>query len=353
MNKNILPKTKYERESLIKSFLLFFLSIEILIGLIFYLNYKNLILQKKEEIFLKLKNYSYTLKGEEFEIDIIPKKTNQKFYELKENNREFYILVPIPYTEEDIFKISYSKKKFYDDLSYERNRLLIIFFSSSFIVLIMSLFFSIYSLQPIRKALNLLEETTKDIIHDINTPLMSILVNLKILKMELKENQEIKRIEQAVNQLKNLYENLNVLSKETEKYTQEINLKTLIEEKLFSLKEIYLDIKVETDLKEIKLTKDPTAVERIISNLLTNAFKHNIQDGYVKIKLSDNNIEIENSSKKIKNISKLYDRFYKESQRGLGLGLSIVKKLADEINWKIKLETKENKFKVTVEFDKT
>ncbi len=350
MNKNFLFKNKHEKESLIKSFLLFFFSIEILISIIFYLNYQSLIFQKKQEIFLKLKNYSYTLKGEEFKIEIISKNKNQKFYELEENNKEFYIFVPIPYVEDDILKISYSKDKFYKDLQPEKEKLLVAFSISTLIVLIMSFIFSIYSLQPLRKALNILEETTKDIIHDINTPLMSILVNLKILKMEIKGNEEIKRIEQAANQLKNLYENLNIASKELQKSIEEINLKEIIEKEIFNLKELHPDIKVETDLKDMSVSSDRTAVERIISNLLSNAFKHNVPNGYVKVYLSSNELVIENSCKEIKNPEKLFDRFYRESQRGLGLGLSIVKKFADEIGWKINIDTDKNKFKVVINF---
>jgi len=203
----------------------------------------------------------------------------------------------------------------------------IAFSISTLIVLIMSFIFSIYSLQPLRKALNILEETTKDIIHDINTPLMSILVNLKILKMEIKENEEIKRIS-----------------------LEQINLKEIIQKEIFNLKELYPDIKVETNLEDIIVSSDRTAVERIISNLLSNAFKHNVLNGYIKVYLSSNELIIENSSKEIKNPKKLFDRFYKESQRGLGLGLSIVKKLADEIGWKINIDTDKDKFKVVINF---
>jgi two-component system OmpR family sensor kinase len=350
LNKKLLFKNKHEKESLTKSFFLFFLSIETLISIIFYLNYQNLIFQKKQEVFLKLKNYSYTLKGKEFKIEIFPKTKNQKFYELKENQKEFYIYVPIPYTENDVFKISYDKIRFYNDLKPEKEKLLVMFLISTLIIFVMAFLFSIYSIHPLRKALNILEETTKDIIHDINTPLMSILVNIKILKMEIKENEEISRIEQSANQLKNLYENLKIASKELEKNYENINLKLAIEKEVSNFKKIYPDIKVELDLENIVVNSDKIAVERIISNLVSNAFKHNIPNGYIKIKLSNNDLVIENSSNKIKNPEKLFDRFYRESQRGLGLGLSIAKKLANELNWKLKIKAEKDRFKVILNF---
>ena len=309
-----------------------------------------MIFQKKQEIFLKLKNYSYTLKGKEFKIDVVPKRNNKKFYELKENNKEFFIYVPIPYTENDVFKISYSKDRFFNDIKPEKNKLLLTFSLSTLFVLVLSFLFSIYSLQPLRKALNILEETTKDIIHDINTPLMSILVNLKILKMSYKENEEIKRIEQATNQLKNLYQNLNLISKEIEKNIESVNIKSVIQKELDNFQKLYPEIKVRVDLKNTVLETDKTALERIISNLLSNAFKHNIPDGYVKVILTSEKLIIENSSREIKNPEKLFDRFYKESQRGLGLGLSIVKKLSEDLGFKVKIETEKNRFKILLIF---
>ena len=59
---------------------------------------------------------------------------------------------------------------------------------------------------------------------------------------------------------------------------------------------------------------------------------------------------IENSSPQIKNPDKLFDRYYKESQRGIGLGLSIVKKLSHELGWNLKINIEKGKFKVILQF---
>jgi len=53
--------------------------------------------------------------------------------------------------------------------------------------------------------------------------------------------------------------------------------------------------------------------------------------------MKDNIFSISNSSYGIKNPSKVFDRFYKESKRGLGIGLHIVDKLSKELNIKVDL----------------
>ena len=72
--RKILPETKYEKESLTKSFLLFFISMEILLIIIAFLYYSNKTIELEKEIFLRLKNYSYKLKGESYKIELEERK---------------------------------------------------------------------------------------------------------------------------------------------------------------------------------------------------------------------------------------------------------------------------------------
>ncbi|HIE35094.1 MAG TPA: ATP-binding protein, partial [Campylobacterales bacterium] len=47
--------------------------------------------------------------------------------------------------------------------------------------------------------------------------------------------------------------------------------------------------------------------------------------------------------KGIKKPDKVFDRYYKEQDRGIGIGLHIVKKLCDELMIPIHIKSKENK----------
>jgi hypothetical protein len=72
---------KVEKESLIKSFLLFFISQSLLLGALFAINYQKEIQTLDEQIFSKMRICSFDLKCREFHIDFVPK-TNQELYKL-------------------------------------------------------------------------------------------------------------------------------------------------------------------------------------------------------------------------------------------------------------------------------
>ncbi len=51
---------------------------------------------------------------------------------------------------------------------------------------------------------------------------------------------------------------------------------------------------------------------------------------------------IKDTGKGIKHPEKVFTRFYKEQERGIGIGLHIVKKLCDEMKIPIRLESEVN-----------
>ena len=107
-------------------------------------------------------------------------------------------------------------------------------------------------------------------------------------------------------------------------------------------------MEVSLEAEDLKTKADRNAWRRIVENLLSNAFKHNVKNGWVRVVLKDKTFLVENSSKPLKNTSKVFERYYRESQRGLGLGLSIVKKLAEEMGWEVRHSYREGVFSVKV-----
>jgi two-component system OmpR family sensor kinase len=76
-------KNKYEKEAFLKAFSLYFVSITILVLVIFYFHYKSLLLEQKQLLFLEMKNFALTFEGEKFKLDLVPLKKGQKlpYYE--------------------------------------------------------------------------------------------------------------------------------------------------------------------------------------------------------------------------------------------------------------------------------
>ena len=345
-----LPKTAYERESLLKSFLLFFLTMEVFLGVISYLLYHSELTALKNRVFLELKNYSYTFEGEKFRIDVVSVGEKTAFYELFEGEEGLYILVPVPVSDRDALKITYPAESLSEDVGSILRYVTLFFTLSSVTALFMSVFFSLYALNPLRRALQMIEEVTRDIIHDLNTPLMTLRVNLKILRSRFGKEEEIERAELALRQLETLRENLRPLRKQAELKLEDVNVKELIEGEIDVLQKVYPDKRVHRELSPVTLRADRNAVMRIVSNILENAFKHSPRASWVRVVLKEDALLVENPSRPPENMDKLFDRYYKESQRGLGLGLAIVKDLCRELGWKVEAEYVNGIFRMRVTF---
>ena len=348
--KRLLPKNRFEREALLKAFIIFFFTIEIFILVITLLLVKIEIEHLRHNVYLKLVNYSYTFQGKEFRIDITEIENPQDLYGFKEDESGLYILVPIPGVQKDALKVIYPKEKFFQDLKEIFKDFGLLFLIATVVNGFISYFFALYTIIPLRKAVELITEVARDISHDMNTPLTSLLLNLSILKRKSDE-QAIKRMEMAINQLKYLRENLSKFQETTLLRREEVNLKELLEASVRDIAKLYPDISLELHAEDVKILGDKNAVKRIIDNLVVNAFKHNIRGGEVRILLTKQKLVIENTSRPIRNIDRIFERFYKESQRGTGLGLAVVKELVDELRWKIKAEYTDGKFRITLSWN--
>jgi signal transduction histidine kinase/ligand-binding sensor domain-containing protein/DNA-binding response OmpR family regulator len=102
---------------------------------------------------------------------------------------------------------------------------------------------------------------------------------------------------------------------------------------------------------EIKVYFDRNFIERILSNLLGNAFKYTTNNGTIELNLSikDNFIRIEVVDNGLgiakEKFDSIFDRFYQqeENAQGTGIGLSLVKNLVETHHGKILLDSELNK----------
>jgi len=328
-----------EKESLLKSFILFFLVIEIFLIFIFYHYYKIEEEHTRENLFLEMKNYSLFFDDDRFDIDVVQQDQKSKFYELYFDKDSLFILIPFPTDQDDLLKILYPKKKYKALLYTIKLSILRQFFFLSFIAVLISLLFSFYVLSPLRQSLQLLEVFIKDIIHDLNTPLTSILINLKMMDAK---NEEVESITNSAKTISMLHHNLDAYLKEIAFEKEKFHLEKMINEQIAFFAPMYHYLDWEIDIQDSIIKSDKNALARIIYNLLSNACKYNTSEGFIKIKTDKNTISVSNSSYGIKNPSRIFKRFYKESDRGLGIGLHIVEKLCLQLDIEKKLEVTDN-----------
>jgi two-component system OmpR family sensor kinase len=217
------------------------------------------------------------------------------------------------------------------------------------IALLISLLFSFYVLKPIRESLKMLEIFIKDIIHDLNTPITSILINLKMMNSSDKEVESIGRSAKTIAML---HQNLDAYLKERIGESERFRLEDIVNEQAEFFRSMYDYLTWQVEVGPLVLQSDKHALGRVLYNLLSNACKYNTSDGFIRITTTGSTLTISNSSYGIKSPERIFERFYKESERGLGIGLHIVEKLCEQLGINKTLSVSNNIVTLTLDLSK-
>ncbi len=333
---------KVEQESLFKSFFLFFFSQSLLITALFFINYQKEVQTLDEQIFSQMRICSFDLQCKEYGIDFVPK-DGHELYKLYKKQDELTSYFTIPNSKKNYLKIYLKKSLYTAKISKIKRSLLLQFLVLEFIIALLSFGFALYALSPLRNALRLTEEFIKDILHDFNTPLSTLRLNIAMLKSKFGETSQMKRIENSVANILNLQSNLRSYLNAHASQKEEFELYEFLQERVNLISSNYKNIHFSVAPMNVKLFTNKDAFSRIVDNLLSNAAKYNKNNGTVNIRYEENNLLIQDSGKGIKNPKRVFERFYKEQERGIGIGLHIVKKLCEELKIKISLESQLNK----------
>lgn len=105
--------------------------------------------------------------------------------------------------------------------------------------------------------------------------------------------------------------------------------------------------------ENVKILLHPSLADILISNLCSNAIRHNVHDGHIYISLTPRRLMVANSGKQPEvPVEQLFERFTRTSPNddSVGLGLAIVKQICDVSGLSISYEYKTNEHIVTVTF---
>jgi signal transduction histidine kinase len=187
-----------------------------------------------------------------------------------------------------------------------------------------------------------LKEFSENAAHEIQTPLAVIRSKTDLLMQQKNLNKDsinlIKSINEATTKLFKLNQGLLLISKiENQAFLEKkmVSLKQITESNLNNYKEIMQlkKIKVDIDAKdEAQVEMNEVLAEVMISNLLSNAVRFNIDGGFIKCYIDDKFLIFTNSGFPLTTDPEdLFRRFHKhnDNPQSVGLGLSIVKKIAD------------------------
>jgi signal transduction histidine kinase len=313
--------------------------LEVLLAINFWNEYQIKKVEIEDKIHIEMKLCAFSLQCAGLTTDFVDKDENKEENILYQDDG-FYSYYKVPTSEKYLMKVMYSQENYIQRVEKLANKLYGKFLFYSVFAAFVSLLFSIYALMPLQRALRINEEFVKDILHDFNTPISSMLINLKIFKREIGDNQKIQRLENNIQSILSLQDNLRIFLKGVPAQSERFSLKDLVQDRVHYFEVLYPDVHYQITIDKTALETNKDAFTRILDNLLSNAGKYNIANGNVNIVLQGSTLTIQDTGKGIKHPSKVFDRYYKEQDRGIGIGLHIVKKLCDELTIPIKIHSK-------------
>ncbi len=326
----------YEKESFIKSFTLFFSVQIIFLSIVIYQDYKKLAHEYEMMIGNQIMQCHLKNNCKNFNTQLISNIHNKDMHTLY-NENEIYMLFKF---NTQIKKIFVSREEYIKEKTNIQKEAFMKYSAYLILLMFVSLFFALYAIRPLKQALKINEEFVKDILHDFNTPLAALNINYKILKKKFGKDDALQRSEEAIQNILSLQTNLHFFLSQSKLQNDTINIENIIKQRVAYFQTIFPLLKFYTQLDSLTININENAFVRIIDNLLSNAGKYNKEDGFVKVSLDKSILKIEDSGQGIENPQKIFNRYYKESDTGIGIGLHIVKKLCDELHISLNLETR-------------
>lgn len=197
-------------------------------------------------------------------------------------------------------------------------------------------------MQQAQRDYRALKEFSENASHEIQTPLAIARGKLEILQESpTLDEEQIILIQTAQKALARLsktsealllltrIENQALLPRKSTNFSQITHRSVQTFQELAELKGLPMEADI---LPEVEVNIEPALGEILVGNLLKNAVRHNIPDGWIRVQLNHRRLCIENTGAVPKvPTEQLFGRFETQANSGhsLGLGLAIVRKICD------------------------
>lgn len=196
--------------------------------------------------------------------------------------------------------------------------------------------------------------------HEMQTPLAICRNRLEMLMEDetLTEHQlnELIKTHQTLENLTRMNRSLLLLCKiENGQFadTRSVCLNDILAHYLDDYKEVYayrnITVTVTTD-SSFCVEMNDSLVSVLVTNLLKNSFLHNIDGGFIYIKITANTFEISNTGEKPLDRERIFERFYQGQKKegSTGLGLALVDSICKANHLKIDYTYVENRHIFTI-----
>jgi two-component system sensor histidine kinase BaeS len=208
--------------------------------------------------------------------------------------------------------------------------------------------------ENLEKQESLRKKLISNVAHELRTPITAIKGEVEGMMDRLvpADKEHLHSLYEEINRIKKILEGIEDLSQaEAGAFwlrKQKIQLKPFLNSIVERFSRLFLDkgitFKFSPD-EELVMNADPDRMSQIIVNLLSNALKATERGGNIWMKTGKQDsgvfIEIGDTGHGIKqeDLPFIFERFYKVSEGGLGIGLAIAKELADAHGGKIEAKS--------------
>jgi signal transduction histidine kinase len=191
-----------------------------------------------------------------------------------------------------------------------------------------------------------LKTFTENASHELLTPIAVINSKLDTLiqteNFNERQSKLLNDLYGAVSRLNRLNHSLLLLVKIENRLLQNqqpVNLRAMLEEMIAQFEEIFQDkeLSVEFEVNDKEIIAGTYLVEILLSNLISNAIRHNYTGGHINIRLTGSQLIIKNTGEgEALNNDKIFTRFHKSSgSEGSGLGLTISKQICENFKFSL------------------
>lgn len=197
--------------------------------------------------------------------------------------------------------------------------------------------------------------------HELQTPLAILGTRIEWLidNTQLTEEQftELTKMRQSLHRLSRLNRTLLLLSKiDNGQFPDrnEVDIAAITKNELEIYSDIFADkeINCNTELPEsFVINADESLATTLVTNLLKNSFLHTEPGGKIDVSIDKGKLTVCNSGSQPLDSSRIFDRFYTSGTSGsTGLGLALVKSIADFYNFGISYKFNNGKHLFEVKF---
>ncbi len=368
-----------DEKKALRNFLFIYVTSTIfLVSVILYIYYKNELKMAQESCTMELKNSSMQIKAEILDKymkkkDFIPQKLSKENvrYALLDKDKN----IIFSYLDER-FQIDYSKN-FYENSFYnyfittldeenipikyivmescqvvnDKNSIkiliLIKLIISSIFIACVGYLLSKILLNPARKRVDSMDKFIKDSAHELNTPITVLMTSVSMLKNGKNPEKMMKYILSSSKQISQIYNDIHfsAFNEINEDVFEEFDLKDLVSESVDYFNDISItkNIQINSNLFSCYIKMDKTKTQKLVNNLISNAIKYSYKDSIIEVSLKDNILNVKDFGRGIsleeqKEIFKRYKRG-NNNEGGFGIGLDIVKRICNEYNLLLNLQS--------------